>query len=330
MSILQQYKAEHPELTKVKTEKSTATPLNLPIKCVGYEDDVLLGIRLDTNEEVKIKLMTIEQKTTSKYKRIEIKDFANEKSKHYAAPGQAVFIAETCYHAKDDLYNCRWLKVISTDPLKTKIDIFNCSLVNFKKKLSDDQVNEIIFVKVAIPEKAKIINSNDELESVMSGLLNPRHIGSNPFCYVRIKDNNSNDVEFVEVTPQRTEREDGLGKKCVEGSVSAKAFMDSPESKMIRDLLDSSSDEVTVDVIPGSVIYPGTATKEKMIESHPNAKKILEESFYIPSANEGGYPEVGYLKCVLATRKHADGTSYFTFVKPIFQYVEAISVKNIK
>ncbi len=329
MSILKQYKEQHPELSKAKTEKTTSPPLNLPVKCINYEGDVLVGIRLDTNEEVRIKLMPIDQKTNSKYKRIEIKDFANEKGKHYAAPGKAVFIAETSYHSKDNLYNSRWLKVISSDPLATKVDIFNCSLIHYVKGSEGDQT-EIYFAKIAFPERAKIVNSTHELESVLSTALNPKSIGSNPFCYVRIKDNNSDDIEFIEVQPQRTEREDGLGKKCVEGSISAKAFIDSQDSQMVRDLLDNNSSEITVDVIQGSVIYPGTATKEKMIDSHPNAKKILEESFLIQAAEEGAKPEVGYLKCVFATKKHADGTSYFTFIKPIHQYVEATSVKNLK
>lgn len=328
MSILKKYKEEHPELAKQKTEKSSTSSVNLPIKCTGYEGEYLLGIRLDTKEEVKIKLMPIEQNTNSKYKRIEISDFENKKSKHHAAPGSAVFIAETCFLVKDNVYNSRWLKIISSDPLQTSVSIFNCSLISFVRGEGDKQ-QEIIFSKLAFPEKIKIINSVEEMETVIASLLHPKGVGSNPFCYVRIKDNESKDIEFVEVQPQRTDREDGLGKKCVDGVESAKFFIESNDSKMIRDLLETAGDRVSVDIIPGAIIYPGNATKEKMIDAHPNAKKVLNESFYIDSSVEGSRPEVGYLNCVFATRKHADGTSYFTYIKPINNYMAATSVKDL-
>lgn len=332
MSIFSKYKEEHPELAAkpAKTEGSTPA-LNLPVKCVSYEGEFLIGIRLDTQEEIKIRLKTIEQNPTSKYKRIEIPEFANPKSKHHAAPGKATFVAENCYHEKENIYNSRWLKVISADPQQTAIHVMNSSLVFIRKK-DGDAVNEFIFAKTAFPDKAKIINSAEELESTLSVMLHPKNIGSNPFCYVRIKDTVSGDVEFVEVIPQRTEREDGNGKKCVDGTVSAKHFMESVESQMIRDLLHQESNNVSVDVIPASVIYPGSSTKENMVNSHPNAKKILEESFFIKSSQEeetGNRPEVGYLKCIIATRKHADGTSYFTFIKPVQQFLEPTSVKAI-
>lgn len=333
-SIFSQYKEQHPELAKAEKTEGTSTPaLNLPVKCSGYEGDVLVGIRLDTEEEVRIKLKTIEQNPNSKFKRIEIKEFADPKNKkHHAAPGKAVFVAENCYLDKDGTYSSRWLKVISADPQQTAVHVMNASLLFIKKKDKDDNINEIIFAKTAFPERAKIVNSVEELSNALSGMLNPKHIGSNPICYVRIKDTVSGEVEFIEVSPLRTEREDGNGKKCVEGSVSAEKFISSTESQMIRDLLENSSDQVSVDVIPAAILYPGSSTKENMVGAHPNAKKILEESFYIKNSEEdttGARPEIGYLKCIIATRKHADGTSYFTFIKPVQQFLKPTSVKSI-
>jgi len=335
MSIFAKYKEEHPELNNkaTKTDNASNPSLNLPIKCIAYDGDVLVGKRLDTNEEVRVHLRDIEQNPNSKYKRIEIKNFADPKSKHHAVPGSAIFVAENCYHESGDKYSSRWLKIISADPQQTAIHIMNASLVFIRKKDKDsDNVNEFIFARTAMPEKAKTVESVEDLENVLSATLNPKHIGSNPFCYVRIKDKTSGEVEYVEVTPLRTEREDGNGKKCVEGSKSAKNFLDSVDSQMIKDLLNSSADDVVVDVIPASILYPGSSTKEKMVDSHPNAKKILEESFFIKQASDeetGTRPEVGYLKCIIATRKHADGTSYFTFIKPIQQFLAPTSVKDI-
>lgn len=336
MSIFSQYKEQHPELNAGKTQKTdgaSTAALNLPIKCLAYDGDILVGTRLDTQEEIRIRLRDIDQNPTSKYKRIEIKVFADSKSKHHAVPGKAVFVAENCYHEDGNNYSSRWLKVISADPQQTAVHVMNSSLVFIKKKDKDsDTINEFIFARTVYPEKAKVVENLEELENALSSMLNPKHIGSNPFCYVRIKDKDSGEVEFVEVLPLRTEREDGNGKKCVEGAKSAKNFLEASESQMIRDLLSTSSDKVIVDVIPAAVIYPGSSTKENMVNSHPNAKKILEESFFIKSSEEeetGSRPEIGYLKCIIATRKHADGTSYFTFMKPVQQFLKPTSVKNI-
>jgi hypothetical protein len=333
MGILSRYKEEHPELAKSEkgTDSRTNTPpLNLPVKCTGYDGEFILGVRLDTKEEIKIKLRPIDQNASSRFKRIEVEEFANPKSKHHAKPGFATFVAESCYHEKENVYNSRWVKIISEDQQKTAIYIVNASYVSIKK---NDGETEVIFVKTSYPEKAKLVSSVDDLENTLAVMLQPKSIGSNPFVHVRITDINANEVEYFDVIPQKVEREDGLGKKCVEGATSAHNFINSDDSKMIRDLLTESPELISVEVIPAAVIYPGSATKDNMVNSHPNAKKVLEESFHIKSKEEvqtGGRPENGYLKCILATRKHADGTSYFTFIKPIHQYTEPMSVKNLK
>lgn len=339
MGLLTRYKEEHPELKKASTSetKTTTTALNIPFKCTAYEGDYICGVRLDTNEEIKVRLKEIEQKANSRFKRVEVADFANPKSKYHAKPGLATFVAESCYHEKDNIFNSRWVKQISEDPQKTKTFIMNASYVSIKKK-DDNGEREIIFIKTTPPDKAKKVNSVDELKAALSSFLNPRSIGSNPFAYVRISEiDNPDEVEFIEVIPDRVDREDGMGKKCVEGEISANKFMNSDDSKMIRDLLNSASESITVEVIPGAVLYPGSATKDNLVNQHPNAKKILEESFYIKKTQpedgeqeQATRPELGYLKCTIATRQHADGTSYFTFVKPIHQHAEAISVKNLK
>lgn len=331
MGILSKYKEEHPELAKSAPKGDSKESFNLPVKCMGYEGEFLLGLRLDTQEEVKIRLRPIEQNPNSRFKRIEITEFANPKSKHYATPGQNIFVAETCYHEKDNVFNSRWIKTISEDPMKTAVHIFNASYISIKKNDGNNE-NEIIFLRVVYPDKAKIVNSVDELESTLAGFLNPRTEGSNPFAYIRITDTTDNEVEVIDVLPKRVEREN-MGKRCVEGSISASEFINSDDSRMVRDLLENESEVINVEVIPAAVIYPGSATKENMVNSHPNAKKVLEESFLIKAKTgeeENSTPQQGYLKCILATRKHADGTSYFTFVKPIHLFKEPMSVKDIK
>ncbi len=183
----------------------------------------------------------------------------------------------------------------------------------------------------------------------MAKLLTPTAPGSTPFVYIRITDDEG-DVEVLSVLSKRVEREDGLGKKAADGEESADEFLESEKSELVKMLIEDP--DVKIEVFPARALFPGTATKDKMLDAHPNAKKVLQESFYIKlnnkdavkgeeveeganeqeEANEtqSSYPEIGFLKCCIAVRSHADGTPYFTHVKPLRPFDQAVSVKTIK
>ena len=114
--------------------------------------------------------------------------------------------------------------------------------------------------------------------------------------------------------------------------------------------------DLKIEIISATVLYPGSATKEKLETQHESTKKRLVESFYVkkgetsqpaqppvngegvpesegeeaPEPQRQGFPEVGYHFCVVGTRSYADGTPYLTYIKPFHEYNEATSIKDIE
>lgn len=352
MGKLQQIKEDNPNLFRSNSgnDNNYVPPSNIPLRLEEYEgDEYFVGTNLETKEKMKIHLMDIEQKNATKQKRRpELADFREPSNKNlYAEPGKAIMLFESCYPDRNEpgVYVSRWASRISSDPKETQIVIADASLI-FGKKKNGDADEEYILLRTVHPTKSSEVGDIDTLRNVMAKMLTPQAPGSTPFVYIRITDDEG-DVEVLSVLSKRVEREDGLGKKAADGEESADEFLESEKSELIKMLIEDP--DVKIEVFPARALFPGTATKDKMLDSHPNARKILQESFYIKSKNEGeegeeepeaeqtgsdksqmNYQEIGFLKCCIAVRSHADGTPYFTHVKPLRPYDPAISIKAIK
>jgi hypothetical protein len=357
MGKLQQIKEENPNLFRSASsgDSNYVPPSNIPLRLESYEGDkYFIGTNLETKEKMKIHLMDIEQKNATKQKRRpELPDFREPSNKNlYAEPGKAIMLFESCYPDRNEegVYVSRWASRISSDPKETQIVIADASLIYGKKK-NNDAEEEYILLRTIHPTKATEVGDIDTLRSVMAKLLTPTAPGSTPFVYIRITDDEG-DVEVLSVLSKRVEREDGLGKKAADGEESADEFLESEKSELVKMLIEDP--DVKIEVFPARALFPGTATKDKMLDAHPNAKKVLQESFYIKlnnkdveeggegeegeemgeqsesSETQGNYPEIGFLKCCIAVRSHADGTPYFTHVKPLRPFDQAVSVKTIK
>lgn len=325
-------------LKPVGTETLMKTE-NIPVKLLEFidNDTGIQGIRLDTKEEVKVYLRDIDSKDQAPAqgakKRPEFADFVKGKNK--VEPGKAVFVIESSYKDKNDpnVYHGRWIKLVSKDPEETKVSIVMASLLFFQK-----ENNETIFSKTVFPQLTKVVHDESELRAALVANLVPKAPGSNPFSVIKLIDNTTSEVETVEVYSVKVDREDDIpGKKTGDAELSYENFINkSPHSKLVLEFMNDP--EITIEVLPGAIIYPGNMTKEQIVKSHPNSKKILKSSYYVKKAQpteeeageDSGVPEIGYIKCVLATRSHADGTPYFTFIKPILNYANATSIKDIK
>lgn len=320
MGKLSQFKENNPEIfEKKEVTQGNAVPENIALRITAYEDTNFVGIRLDNKEEVKVFLRPIEQNEKSRHKRLEINDFSDSSNKRHVPVG-GVILFENAYKQSEGLYSARWASCLSRDPKETMVKVLLCALV-YGKRVSEGTEQEWILIKTVFPEKKSFISSLQEFETVITNELHPSSAGSNPFVVVKISD--GEETEAFEIYPQRVDSE--FGKKPADGKVSADAFLNSEKSKIVKDLL--GEEGINIEVIPARVIYPGASTKEKMLDAHANARKILEESFYIKDEEgniikKGIIPEIGYLNCSLATRRHADGSMYVTHIKPLVNFAK--------
>lgn len=347
MGKLEKMKQENPDWFKSSsTNEGGASPQNIPLKLESYEDGCFCGMNLETKENVRVYLREIEQKNaTNKRKRPELEDFSDPANTNiYAKPGEAVMLFESCYPDKEaGVFNARWGNKISNNPQETKVVIAHASLHFGSKRGDNGQDTEYLLLRTVHPEHCVEVGDMDSLNKALTKYLHPNAPGANPFVYIRITDDEG-DTEIVEARAKKIDRDDGMGKMSAEAQDSVQEFLNSERSEIVKMLLEDP--DVRIEVFPARVLFPGTATKENMLDLHDNAKRVLKEAFYIkkPNSNEtqqeddgeqssqadtGQSPETGFAKCCIAIRAHADGTPFFTHVRPLRPFEAAVSIKDI-
>lgn len=366
MGKLQSYKQRNPQaFTRNTNTTGTSTPqqvLNLPVKVKGYElggtleTNFLLGQRLDTGTDVKVRLFEIDQ-TDKKYKRVEISEFGDEKNKKRYLPIGCHCVFEG---AKEDpeggegVFTARWCAVLDNrDPDIVNVVVLPASLSHGKNE--NNKENGEWFQIRALPRKPDVINSIEVFDSLVVKYLKPKFDGSRPRIFVRITDD-TGDKEVFEIKP-KTEivkiNERDINQVCKDSTLSLNNFKEEKSDiyDMIKEL--SGDPDVTIEVIPSFVVYPGFETRNKLIDQNENSKKHLVEGFYVSkespesleseNSNNGEsesvpesepesrpkYQEIGYNFCILALRAYPDGSPYLTYIKPLYEYNKATSIKDM-
>jgi len=307
----------------------TSQSFNLPVKVTGYEGDTLVGLRLDTEgqEEVRVQLRDIKENAGSKYKRPEIVDFSNPKSKRYAEPKKTTIVAESAYLDKNGVFQARWVKVVSSNPEVSTVKTYTGSFLIYQRK-KGDEVEEIAFVKLIYADRAKVVADEDELKKILARNLTPKTPGSNPLSFIRITDKSDNETVVIEIKPIREKDKDGHN-RVVNGEDSVNAFMNSDASAIVRKVLETNDENIKIEVIAGTVIFPGSATREQIAGLDENVKKALQEAYYVEKTEESNINQSGFLPTVLALRKYEDGSPFYTYCRPLMNYEKAKLVDNL-
>lgn len=365
MGKLDSYKKANPEVFEAKKSGNTGTKtpvMNMLLKISSYEiggsldTNFVLGKRMDTGEQVKVRLIEIEQK--GKYKRVEIADFNNARHKRHVGAGNYM-VLEQAIEESEGVFNSRWAATLDRDPKNTKAFVMLASL-HHSVRGSNDSKKEWFRIKLLYPSQPTVVTTIEELDAALSASLTPKTPGSNPEAVIRITDDEG-EKEIITVYPKRAEIEED-GQKFTRvvanplDSVENFKKMESAKYQMIVSFLGDA--DIKIEIIGSTVLFPGSATKEKLETQHEASKKYLVESFYVKAGgdadgvqpaqpgdpevpeneNENGenapkkvvYPEVGYHFCVVGTRSYADGTPYLTYIKPLHEYSEASSIKDIE
>lgn len=347
MGKLDEYKKNNP--TAFQSQKNTGERkpvINLLIKISGYEiggsmeTNYVLGKRIDTGEEVKVRLFDIQQKENSKYKRVEVEIFANMRTAKKVVEGNFM-VFEQAREESEGVFSARWAIPLDRDPNNTSAFVMLASLRHGVKE-NDHGRSEWFQIKTLFNKAPIIVTSEDELDAALTKLLSPKYPGSNPQAIVRITDD-AGEKMAIDILPLREEVEENGSKfKRVvsDPARSIQNFKDTQSDKynLISQLI--GDDDVKIEVIGSSSLYPGSATQEKLEGMPERSKEHLVNSFLIKKEQEAtdeggepqnnGYPEVGYHFCVIGTRMFPDGTPYLTYIKPLLEYTAAVSINDIE
>lgn len=352
MGKLDSYKKNNPNEFKSQSQQGERKPVvNLLVKITGYElggtieTNYVLGTRVDTGEEVKVRLREIEQNNKSGYSRIEINQFGNKRDQKKVLP-ENFMVFEQAREEANGVFEARWAVPLDRTPKNTSAFVMLASLRHGVSE-KDGNKNEWFQIKMLYNIPPLVVKTIEDLESGLAKFLTPKFPGSNPQAIIRITDDEGEKMT-IDVLPLREEivEDDGYKYKRVvqDPQFSVNNFKETKADrfKMVSELI--SEDDVTIEIIGAASLYPGTATKDKLTKLHEHSKKHLVQSFYVNkdedvSENEdgekaegapAGYPEIGYHFCVIGTRMHADGTPYLTYIKPFQEYTPAKSINDIQ
>ena len=347
MGKLSDYKSQNPSVFKSQSTQSSPSSsqetLNLPIKITGYEingspeTNFILGKRIDTKEDVRVKLSDIEQDSSRKFKRVEVSEFADPKNRKRHVSVGCPMVFEGSKQNPDGSFSSRWAVVLDRDPNGTNVMVMNSSLVHGEKK-TDNGKQEWFKIQALIPIQPKEVSTKEEFESLLANHLTPKFNGSNPQSFIRITDDEG-DIHVIEVRPLRvdvTEDNKTFKRVTANGEDSVREFeKTNPEQyKMVIDFTEQS--DIKVELIQNAILYPGAATKENMEGMNERSKQILIESYYtkekelLEGEEKPRFPSVGYIPSVLATRMYPDGTPYLTYIRPLKFFDEALLIDNIE
>ena len=366
MGKLDAYKKDNPDAFSVKsTQKAVERPTvyNMLIKVTDYEvggdldNDYVIGKRMDNGEIIKTRLIPIEQK--GKYKRVEIADFHNVKHKRHVSAGNYM-VLEQAKQESEGVFTARWAATLDRDPQNTKAFVMLASLEHRVRKDNDGEESEFFKIRMLYPIKPAIVTTPEEFQTAVESALKKKAAGSNPECIVRITDD-TGEKEIINIYPKREEVEEDGSKfrRVVDDTAESFEYFKADQPARYEMIMAFLGDpDLKIEIISATVLYPGSATKEKLETQHESTKKRLVESFYVkkgdpvqpPADSEGsqegsqegaeeasqpqpqqrqGFPEIGYHFCVVGTRSYADGTPYLTYIKTFQEYNEATSIKDI-
>lgn len=304
-------------------EDKKSNTFNLPVEVIRYEDNIVIGKRLDTKEEIKIKLRPVEVKGENK--RIEIEDFSNPRHKKHAEPG-AIILFDGAYQEQDGTWNSRWANTLHRKKMQSKV-LTMYSTVKFV------ETPQSRYVQVKTLKKRDFIDNMSSLYNHLVKALEPRTPASRPFAYIRLKDN-TGEKKLLSVNPLMIAKKTNDGRD-VKAPATGKESVDNYLSNyQNKDLLEAvcNDPEVSVEVIYGSNLYLGADSRDRLL-SNKVIRGLLEPAYLInPSAPQNDALNYGYKKSVIAIREidSEDGIVFVSEVKPLINNTPAISIMDLE
>lgn len=308
MGILNSYVEEN-ELDK--KESNNNETINIVINLTGFEDDMFLGLRLDTKENIKVRLRPVEQK--GDFKRPEASDFADKRSKRFSPINKSIILLEGCYQEDNGIWNSRWATALSTPKMESRVFILNSNV-----KINSHSNNEYVEVNT-IKEKVKVSNL-DEFKAALLKSFTPTTNRARGFAAIKLTEKNG-DFRVFQAYPKLIDVPNENGN---EGETIK--VMDSPDesylnfendtkrSKIVFDLINNP--EIEFEVFIGSRLYLGADTNKKIIENKMSKEAFIKE-YTIKSDDEKGYDKAGFKKTIIAIRNRDDGSIFITALKPL-------------
>lgn len=293
-------------LTKLKTKQSANQAMeNVAVQISAYEGEFFFGIRIDTGEEIKVKLRDFN--TNSKFARPTIKSFQSQGNTHCAIGGVILF--DGCYIEADGVYSAKWASVLSSEKGKAFV-VSGMARLSSGMSASNKQWMKVDYIKPG----ATPIEDEAQFVTVVTQGLNPATKHSNPFVMIRITDSDGERAMLYANVSKYKGKENYMETMSAEDSF--KEFAAGENYPVLIEGLNDPS--VKIEVAHAVSIFAGPATLNNYF-NNDSEKTRLEAHYLVNGTDDEGNESFyyGYTDSIVTMRTHGDGTPFITHIKPI-------------
>lgn len=320
MGIINSYKEEN-ELNKQEEGTGNSETENIALQIKSYDDDLFHGIRMDTKEEVKVRMRPYEQK--GDFARPEIEDFKSSKSKRHAPVNKSTLLMEGSYLEDDGVWNARWTSILSSPKYTSKVAILNAN-VRFIEK------DENAYVEVNTLKKQINVKNIDELNEALLTAFTPTVARARGFAIIRLTESNG-DSHVFQAFPKLDEAVDEDGdtiKVMASPEESLSNFEnDTKRSKIVYDLINNP--EIKFDIFIGARLYLGADYRKKLVDKSPFEKEGFKRDYALKE--EGSkYEKALFKKTIMALRTREDGSLFITLLKPVVNNKAGVPIEQLE
>ena len=303
-------------LQGIKTNSSNST--NLCVRVDLWEDNQVKGIRLDTNEEVVVRLNNYEKKTDAPFDRPTLNSL---KEKKRCKSGAVILFEQCIYNESDGFWLSRWANLIkkSDGDKKNTVALLRAKVFIGKSPRSQKEYIEI----KALGRHDKAISSEnissiEELYAIANKYLIPVGKGATPYLIVHANDGEKTFTFEIKAS---------IIESNINGEISF-SIDPNPENSINKylesrygDVLKSciNHTEIVKTVSHGKAIYCGTATRDATLKGNKGA--FLKKEFMINKEDHYAADNLGYKTVVVCIRDDVElNSKYAVFVSTLKPY----------
>ena len=311
-------KLENLKATSTSKQKGNMENVAVIITNYDLENKLFEGIRIDSKEEVRVRLR--EDKQKRQYSRPEIEDFAADprKSKSSTDIGGVIQFDRT-YLDKDGVLNAGWATALTHS--KDEGDVM-VRMAKFTMSTSEND-HEWAAIDVVYPERVVKTTDLEEFKETLAKMLEPQVPTDPRTVAIRIQDDDT--VAFFSAYATKTEKNEEGYLVTSKGEESAEEFFKTEEFKLIEQYLENG-----VMLIPGRRVYAGPATRGKLFsENNVNKTARLCSQYEVKDGDENDMKNYGFVNSNIVLRQHPDKSYYFTHIGPVVDNSEPMSIQDL-
>lgn len=315
-------------LNNVSKTSGNSNSTNLVVTVDQWEENQVKGTRMDTGEQVVVRLSKFEKKPDASFDRPDLKTI---KEKKRCGKGAIICFENAYLNSEDGAWYSRWANLIrkSENDKKTVAAILKSKVIIGKSQAGKEYVEiKSLSARYGQPVTHQTISSLKELSEIASSHLVPVGNGVVPYLLAYANDGEKDFSFEIKAAIIEQTTDEGEKRRVVdpnpENSISK--YLESNYGQVLKACIDHP--EITIKVAKGKVIYCGTATRDAMLKG--NKAEFLKKEFSLDKEAPYTVQNLGYKDIIVGVRDDEElDSKYAVFISSIKPYDEPESAKDL-